>query len=114
MSMPRYKVMESAEMISAFRRGASSRARADFPDAVGPVRMRALANGEGVTRCISIEVGRICNPSRTSQRRDYKSVLRVLASRQLAKVVHEERPRPPNRLLAPKELQHNGHLRRQP
>ena len=33
-------------MISALRRGASSMARADFPDPVGPVRIRAFANGE--------------------------------------------------------------------
>src|SRR5215212_9638166 len=95
MSIPRYRVMESAEMISAFRRGANSRASADFPDAVGPVRMRALANGEGVTRCISIEVGlhgfvirpesphgRICNPSYESpphgdSRKSYTRNVRV-------------------------------------
>ena len=49
MSMPRYSVIESAAMISAFNRSATSSASADLPEAVGPVRINELAKGEEVT-----------------------------------------------------------------
>src|SRR5262249_11971634 len=40
--------MESNATISAFRRSATSRASSVLPEAVGPVRIRALRNGSGV------------------------------------------------------------------